>query len=43
MREHINFFCPQSLELLARQAGLVPIYLQLTASGISLVASKPND
>ena len=43
MREHINFFSPRSLELLARQAGLVPISLQLTASGISLVASKPDD
>ena len=43
MREHINFFSPRSLELLARQAGLVPVFLQLTASGISLVAAKPGD
>ena len=43
MREHINFFSPRSLELLARQAGLVPLDIQLTASGISLVASKPAD
>ena len=41
MREHINFFSPQSLELLARQTGLRPLSLQLTASGISLVAAKP--
>lgn len=43
MREHINFFSPRSLELLARQAGLVPIDLQLTASGISLVAFRSDD
>ena len=42
MREHINFFSPRSLELLARQVGLEPILLQLTASGISLVAAKPG-
>lgn len=41
MREHINFFSPRSLELLARQTGLVPLSVQLTASGISLVAAKP--
>ena len=40
MREHINFFTPRSLELLAREAGLAPLHLQLTASGISLVASR---
>jgi SAM-dependent methyltransferase len=43
MREHINFFSPQSLSLLARQAGLTPIFLQLTASGISMVAVKSGD
>ena len=43
MREHINFFSPRSLELLARAAGLEPLSLQVTASGISLVASKRDD
>jgi len=43
MREHINLFSPRSLELLAGKAGLAPLWLRVTASGISLVASKLDD
>jgi SAM-dependent methyltransferase len=42
MREHLNFFTENSLEALARRAGLSPVWTSKTESGISLVAIKPN-
>ena len=42
MREHLNFFEPASVEALARRAGLEPLWIGLTPSGVAAVLVKSS-